>query len=460
MRLSFAVAFEAARVGRLLGARPARASAGGFTAMTTVLERAVRRPSPSRRRGTGAVLHRRAWAALLMVTGACGLAGCRRVPTQGRALALSLAVFTKDAAGRQIPGPATAGFLAPDHGRWRHGTLTDPKSNVFHRVLEYCPRPGDCGLLSVGGTAAALKLWRPGSGAAVLWKADFGGRFSRMRDAEVANVLGDGMPTVVVGTHDQGVVALVRPDRAGGFAVRELDRQPDTFVHEIEVGDLDGDHVLEIYATLSRPNRLDGTPQPGSIVRYVPARGEGRTVVVDLGDRHAKEILVTDLDRDGRDELYASVEAVSGGSVEIRRYRGGTAPFAGGTVAVLPDRLCRCLTAGDVDGDGRREIVASTAKAGLWLLRPGATPDAHWDQQSIASDSSGFEHAALLTDLDGDGRDELYVASDDQGEVRRYSWERGAWEKEVLYRYVAGLSGFTWNITTVPVSLVPRSAWE
>jgi hypothetical protein len=312
----------------------------------------------------------------------------------------------------------------------------------------------------VGGTAAALKLWRPGSSPTLLWKADFGGRFSRMRDAEVADVLGDGVPTIVAGTHDQGVVALVRPDSTGGFTVKELDRQPETFVHEIEVGDLDGDHVLEIYATPSRPNRLDGTPQPGSIVRYVPARGEGRTVVVDLGDRHAKEILVTDLDRDGRDELYASVEAVSGGSVEIRRYRGGTVPFAGETIAVLPDKLCRCLTAGNAFGDGRREIVASTAKSGLWLLRPGAKPDAPWDQQSIATDSSGFEHAALLADLDGDGRDELYVASDDQGEVRRYSWEQGAWKREVLYRYEGGLSGFTWNITTVPASLVPRSAWE
>ena len=39
---------------------------------------------------------------------------CRRAPTQGRVLALGLAVFTKDADGRQVPGQATAGFLAPD----------------------------------------------------------------------------------------------------------------------------------------------------------------------------------------------------------------------------------------------------------------------------------------------------------------------------------------------------------
>jgi hypothetical protein len=402
---------------------------------------------------------RRVFAALLVLAPALGLADCRRAPSHGRVLALGLAVFSKDAAGRQVPGQATAGFLAPGPKAWRHGKLTDPGSNVFHKLLEYCPRSEECGLLSVGGTAAILKLWRPGREPEVLWKADFGGRFSRLRDAEVADVLGDGVPAIVVGTHDQGVVAMVRPDGRSGYSVKELDHEPSTFVHEIEVGDLDGDGVLEVYATPSRPNRLDGTPQPGSIVRYVPARGEGRAVFADLGDRHAKEILVTDLDGDGKDELYASVEAVSGGSVEILRYGAGPLPSPGETIAVLPDQLCRCLTAGDVDGDGRREMVAAAAKAGLWLLRPGG-PGALWSRDRIASDSSGFEHAALLADLDEDGRDELYVASDEQHEVRRYTWRDGAWQKDVLYRYEGGMPGFTWNLTAVRAAVVPASVWE
>jgi len=398
---------------------------------------------------------RRVLAVLLVLFSTLGLADCRRAPAKGRVLALGLAVFSKGPDGKQVPGEATAAFLAPGK-TWRHGTLTDPESNVFHKLLEYCPRPDDCGVMSVGGTAAMLKLWRPGKDPEVLWKADFGGKFSRLRDAEVADVLGDGVPTVVVGTHDQGVVALVRPDGSDGYSTKELDRQPDTFVHEIEVGDLDGDGVREVYATPSLPNRLDGTPQPGWVVRYVPARGEGRKVFADLGDRHAKEILVTDIDGDGKDELYASVEAVSGGSVEIRRYRADTPPDAGDVIAVIPDKLCRCLTAGDVDGDGRREIVAAAAKAGLWLLRPGAP----WQRDKIAGDSSGFEHAAVLADLDEDGRDELYVASDEQNEIRRYTWKGGAWTKDVLYRYEGKMPGFTWNLTAVRASLVPRSAWE
>ena len=197
---------------------------------------------------------------------------------------------------------------------------------------------------------------------------------------------------------------------------------------------------------------MDGTPQPGKVVRYIPALDEGRTVVADLGDRHAKEILVADIDGDGTDELYVSVEAVSGGDVEIRRYDADTDPTGGKVIATLDDTLCRFLTAGDVDGDGSQEMVAAAFKSGLWLLRPG---EPAWAVESIDKESSGFEHAAILTDLDEDGVDELYVASDRDGEIRRYVWRDGQAERQVIHRHTDGLSRFTWNLMPVPVDSLP-----
>jgi len=372
-----------------------------------------------------------------------------------RALAMGLALFERSPEGKHVPQAATAAFLVRRGGQWVYSTRRDEASNVFHKVMDYTAPGGEKGLLTVGGTAAIVKFWPKPGDARVLWEADFGGKFSRMRDGEVADIYGTGTPAIVVATHDQGVVATVRPDGSGGWAVSELDREANTIVHEVETGDLDGDGTLEVYATPSMPNKLDGTPQPGHVVRYVPARDEGRVVVADLGDRHAKEILVADVDGDGRDELYAAVEAVSGGRVEIRRYDAGTAPDKGVTIATLDDRLCRCLTTGDIDGDGHREIVATTSKKGLWLLRPAREAGQAWGVESIDRESSGFEHAALLTDLDGDGVDELYVASDDQGEIRRYRWKAGQPQREALYTYAQKLSGFTWNVTAVDASLVP-----
>lgn len=369
-------------------------------------------------------------------------------PSSDRSLVLALAVLGENDDGTPKTLPGRVGILTRQDGKWNHRILEDTDNNVFHKAMAF----GSEGMLTLGGTKAVVKLWRPDGTRELLWEADFGGSFSRMRDAEVGNIYGDGKAAIAIATHDQGVVAVLRREASGRFKVEELDRQPDTVVHEIELGDMDGDGVMEIYATPTAPNKVDGTPQPGKVVRYVPARGQGRTVVADLGERHAKEILVTDMDGDGRDELYVSVEAVSGGRVEIQRYLATTDPTHGELIATLDDTLCRFLTAGDVDGDGKKEMVAATSKSGLWLLRPRKGP---WDKELIDAGSSGFEHASILLDLDGDRRDELYVASDNQREVRRYDWTPKGWRHEVLLKYEDTLSRFTWNIMAVPSTLLP-----
>jgi hypothetical protein len=397
-----------------------------------------------------------------------------------RGLMLALSQFEVGPDGKVLPkpGPAKAEILVRQGGAWKVSAIEDPESNVFHKAMVYAAPDGPA-ILTLGGTKAALKLWRKTAGreapgpqdqevagfepVATLWTKDFGGKFSRMRDAEIADLRNDDRNGLAVATHDQGVVATVLPKPDGTYEVTEIDAEKNTFVHEIEVGDLDGDGVVEVYATPSEPNKLDGSEQSGHVTRYVPAEKEGRVVVADLGNRHAKEILVRDVDGDGRDELYVAVEAHTEGSgaqtrivepVEIRRYDAGSEPTARNVIATLEDRLTRFLTAGDVDGDGKKEMVAAGFKSGLWLLRPGADPKGKWQVTPIDAASSGFEHAALLTDLDGDRVDELYVASDDQGEVRRYVWKDGRFAKEVIHTRKPAGSAFTWNLMPVPVELV------
>jgi len=372
-----------------------------------------------------------------------------------RGLLIAISRFESDESGKPLPKSELV-TLVRREGSWEARSYEDPESNVFHKAMVYAAPGRSPAILTLGGTAAAVKLWGPADGgiapSQTLWMEDFGGRFSRMRDAEQGDLFGDGSQSLAVATHDQGVVAVIRPGVAGAL---ELDRKPDTIVHEIEIGDLDGDGVLEVYATPSDPNKLDGEPQRGEVVRYVPAREEGRLVVADLGDRHAKEILVDDVDGDGRDELYVSIEAVEGGALEIRRYDAETDPSGGSTIATLRDPMCRFLTAGDVDGDGSKEMVAAAKDTGLWLLRPGADPRAGWSVSLIDSDSKGFEHAAVLADLDGDGTDELYVASDDDREVRRYAWEGDEPVRETIYTRPDATPILTWNLMPVPAELVP-----
>ena len=334
---------------------------------------------------------------------------------------------------------------------------------MFHKVLPLLSSIESPQLLTLGGTKAAIKGWRgsaDGFKPTTYWREAFGGKFDRMRDAEIGDVDADNQVDIVVGTHDQGVVAYLKrkKDKPGEWTVEKLDRQKNTFIHEIELGDLNRDGVLEIYATPSDPNRLDTGAQPGRVVRYSPKNKEKRVVVADLGKRHAKEILAQDVDGDGIDELYVAVEALTKGEkddvqivepIEILRYDADTKPGEGKFVAQIPDRYCRCLTAGDLDGDRKKELFATCFKTGVWLLKPGSEKDVPWSVQSIDTKSSGFEQAALATDLDGDGTDELYVAADDQGEVRQYVWRDGKYQRETLLKREGTATVWTWNITSV-----------
>jgi hypothetical protein len=400
------------------------------------------------------------------------LPGTAQLPTLPddlpNALVLGLSAFDARKPGDEgppVPLPAELEFVTRRGGKWVTTRMTDPESNVFHKALAYATPAGETVLLTGGGTKALLKLWRKQEGKLVgeaIWEKDFGGKFSRMRDIEVGDIDGNGSRAIAVATHDQGVVAVVRPGD-GGYAVEELDQEKDTFVHEIEIGDVDGDGTIEIYATPSEPNRLDGSEQEGHVVRYVPGKKEGRKVVADLGKRHAKEILVHDIDGNGKDELYVLVEGQKDATgqgllhrTEIWRYEADTPANQGVPIAEFEDRLGRFLTPADLDGDGKKEIVAALYQKGVWWLKPGDDVTKPWTKRVVDRDSKSFEHAALATDLDGDGRQELYVANDDGKTLRRHVWNGRRLVKEDIYRREDDRSILTWNIMSIPVELVPE----
>jgi hypothetical protein len=87
-------------------------------------------------------------------------------------------------------------------------------------------------------------------------------------------------------------------------------------------------------------------------------------------------------------------------------------------------------------------------------LRPGSDAKQEWKLENIEKESSGFEHAALLTDLDDDKKSELYVAADDQGELRRYTWNDGKVTRDVILKRENPRETWTWNIMPAPRALL------
>jgi len=363
------------------------------------------------------------------------------------ALLLSQAWFMKDAAGKSKPGPARLEIWRKGPAGWNFTRLEDSDSNVFHKAI----LTEDGAILTIGAMGAHLKRWTFAEGAwsqDKLWSQSWGGKFDRLRDIEIGDVNGDGKDEYVIATHDFGVVAVYSPATDGGEAqVVELDKKADTFVHEIEIGDIDGDGKLEFFATPSDRNKAN-VSQHGEVVMY---KWDGTTYarsIVDPGKgTHAKEILAADIDGDGKTEIFSVQEAVLENKkmvkpVTIRQYtQNNEGGFSYTEIAQINDTMTRFIIAEDFDGDGMREIIAASKKTGLYRVNPeGKT----WTVTQFDANSSSFEHAIVAADLDADGKSELYVAADNQQELKRYDWNGTTFEKTLLGKLQPSV--FTWNI--------------
>ncbi len=382
-------------------------------------------------------------------------------PIEGSTLYLAQAQFIKEpVAGSDdtkiVPGPARLDIWTFQNGEWSEEVLEDPDSNVFHKAEWFEPIEGGAGILTIGAQQAFLKIWRKGENGEwkgeSLWNPTFGGKFDRLRDFEIADVTNDGHKEICIATHDQGVVAIAKW-RGGRYEVEELIRKStETFVHEMEVGDVTGNGYMELFTTPSMPNKMDGSIQPGEIDMFAFDGEKWNQSVVDmLTTRHAKEIMVATLTGEDPPVVFASLEGeniggdVAGDTTRIRMYRYVDNQFVSTDIASLPGELCRFLTIGDTDGDGKREVIASTSKDGIWRLNPPEKEGDPWKKTLIATQTSGFEHATFLADLNNDGIEEIYVASDNQRQLRRYTWNGRGYDIDVIGKLKDDT--ITWNIT-------------
>lgn len=329
--------------------------------------------------------------------------------------------------------------------------------NVFHKAMWWDPAFGEPGILTISANMPFMQMWRRVDNKwtpETIWSQIVGGREQRFRDVEIGDVDGDGQDELVVATHDNGAI-FVLEQTEGGLVPTEIHRWEERiFAHEVEIGDVDGDGKPEFFTTPSEPNRSDGKEQAGwvDMYRHTDAGGYERVNVAELTDRHAKEIMAADYDGDGVVELYAALEAK--GTADkvnaVRRWVWDGSKMAEDATIEIDGKAFRFLVLADTTGDGVNEIIASTEKAGIFRIQQ---EDGEWAVKKIVMSymSGGFEHATYALDWDGDGMDELFVASDSQKKMNmfRFNKETGSYKPSGIAVW-KNSEYFVWNIMPLP----------
>ncbi|MER6772632.1 FG-GAP-like repeat-containing protein [Streptomyces bacillaris] len=131
-----------------------------------------------------------------------------------------------------------------------------------------------------------------------------------------------------------------------------------------------------------------------------------------------------DWDGDGHEDVVAR----KGDQLLLHRNT-GTGDFAPGVVMKVSETgwaHASPVAAGDIDGDGGPDVLATSA-TGLWLHRGRVAADGGWLSFSAAriGGPEWKEYEVLLPgDTDGDGKAEVW-ARDPAGDIRQYTYDSG-----------------------------------
>jgi hypothetical protein len=239
----------------------------------------------------------------------------------------------------------------------------------------------------------------------------------RVADAQPADMDGDGDLDVVVamfGMFSTGGVGLLEQTAPGVFSPRTL--LAINGVSHVPVGDINGDRRPDIVALLSQQhervvalvNLGGGRFDPGIVYQGPhPLFGMAGLELVDLDRDGDLDMLLANgdaLDKDPHPKPYHGVQWLENlgglrfGCHDIARFYGAY-----------------CATAADLDGDGDRDIVATSmmnvwddpnGQSVIWLENYGGQ---RFTVRPISS-SPTFQISAAVGDLDRDGRPDIVTS--------------------------------------------------
>ncbi len=237
----------------------------------------------------------------------------------------------------------------------------------------------------------------------------------------LVDLTGNGKLDLISGTSDRGNYVFwweCPDDPTRRWTRRVVFELPDNRIHDLLVADIDGDGRDELYVWNPDAETIFTVPVPDDpFVTPWPGVHKVATGV------NEQDFAVADVDGDGRLELIAGTSwyrLLSSG--EWKRH-----VFAEGYGGVR-------VRAADFDGDGRIEIAVCEVALDigqtygrLALFRPGADVEKLWEAE-VLHDRLLDAHTLQAADFDGDGNTDIYV-----GEMGRGDWTKPHPPSQILF---------------------------
>jgi hypothetical protein len=236
----------------------------------------------------------------------------------------------------------------------------------------------------------------------------------------IADIDGDGKPDLIAGNISGDSIAIYRNISTNGSPLTAASFAPPVYLatpsganspYYVAVADVDGDGKLDIIASDYDANLVSiyrNISTPGNINSnsFAPrvdfATGSDPTGVA-----------VRDIDGDGRPDLL--VANYGDGTVSILRNTGVAGSLTTNSFAPKVDIAtgsgCISVAAGDIDGDGWPDVVASSViSSTVSLLRNISSPGSIAFAPKIDFATANYPQYLTLVDLDGDGKLDVAVA--------------------------------------------------